>query len=808
MKRLYTILFIVCCISKIIHAQVAVTEIPGLHKLPVNAIHRIFQDSEGYMWYGTVNGLCRDDGYQIQIFRSDFNHPGLLANNLIECITEDGEGNIWFGTDKGAYKLNKKNYSVHPVAHPLLNHRIIHQMYRTQDGNIWISTAGYLLKYTPEGRCIKCYQINNGDRPTNLSGFCEGRNGDIIMSFSKGLLYRLDQEKDSMIPFPDKMRRHNPGCIIQDNEHEYYWVGTWGDGIIRFDPDASPDSMYSYPHTSETDSPQNKILYLTQDRQQNRLWATSITGLSAFDIQNRQLIAHQPEKAPLYTSRVMLNDIIRDHIGNIWVSAFNTSSFILHFQSDAPQEYSLPSLYNKTHYQPTVMTLCDCGNNILWLFQERTGIFLYDLSSHQTSFHKDFPETRTLPVTLIKIMTESHSDNGVWVAPEFSLNIFRLGHQQMQMKLLKRLSLQKYPSHKYITALYEDKEGKNLWIGTCKGLLQFDLSQNKMTEIFDTLGHVTQIISSPNHTVWACTYNKGVYSVSPQGKVTHYPLSQALSCLTQTSDGTLWLGSDEGDLLSLDPHHTTVKNYNATCHLQGNMISKVMADEFNHIWIGTNQKIIEFNPHNGSFRTYLTTDGSMNLWRIIPTALCKGKDGNIYFGGIPGICRFTPSNTLEREAHPAKTVISDIKTNGASFFFDKNQSYPSDSIIRVSSECRNLTICFSSLNHRIAHKIRYAYRLRGFEDEWQYTSDGQNTAIYNQLPKGSYTFEVKATDENGQWSNQVTTLRIRRLPAYYETWWAYLIYTTLFLALSGYCIFWYVGRIKKKMKNYGQTAPN
>ena len=93
--------------------------------MPVNAIHRIYQDREGYIWYGTVNGLCRDDGYQVQVFRSDFNRRGLLANNLVECITEDGDGCIWFGTDKGAYRMSKRDYRVEPVGHPLLDGRIL-----------------------------------------------------------------------------------------------------------------------------------------------------------------------------------------------------------------------------------------------------------------------------------------------------------------------------------------------------------------------------------------------------------------------------------------------------------------------------------------------------------------------------------------------------------------------------------------------------------------------------------------------------------------------------------------------------------
>ena len=128
MKCFFLILSFCLCAVCGRAVPVEMTGIPALQRLPVNAIHRIYQDREGYIWYGTVNGLCRDDGYQVQVFRSDFNRRGLLANNLVECITEDGDGCIWFGTDKGAYRMSKRDYRVEPVGHPLLDGRMVRQM--------------------------------------------------------------------------------------------------------------------------------------------------------------------------------------------------------------------------------------------------------------------------------------------------------------------------------------------------------------------------------------------------------------------------------------------------------------------------------------------------------------------------------------------------------------------------------------------------------------------------------------------------------------------------------------------------------
>lgn len=232
--------------------------------------------------------------------------------------------------------------------------------------------------------------------------------------------------------------------------------------------------------------------------------------------------------------------------------------------------------------------------------------------------------------------------------------------------------------------------------------------------------------------------------------------------------------------------------------MNGNEVNQVVVDAFNHIWIDTNQMLIEFNPHNGSFRTYLTTDKSILLRRFLPTAVCQGKDGNIYFGGIPGICMVTPSNRLERKASCIKVRITDIKIQEESLIFSKKKSNKSISRIELQPDGQNLKIYFSSLNHRYASKVRYAYRLVGVDKNWVYTEGGNNTAFYNHLYKGTYTFQVKATDENGLWSDEVTELTICQLPAFYETWWAYLFYTLVVFGIVGYNLRIYQKRLKRK----------
>ncbi|MCD8318643.1 MAG: hypothetical protein LUC45_07320 [Paraprevotella sp.] len=604
----------------------------------------------------------------------------------------------------------------------------------TREGSIWISTEGTLFRFGTDGRLLRRYLTRNGKQPTSISGFCEGRNGEVVMAFAGGRVYRWDTKKDVLQAFPCAMRHANPGAIVQDRTQDYYWMGTWGDGIVRFDPHAAPDSMWVYQERLSDVPGENRVIYLAQDAVSHRIWATTSVGLSVFDVTDGRP-AVSGTGCGLASSSVMLNDIICDRNGNLWVSAFDTPSFILHFQDDAPEVFALPSLHRETPYRPAVMTLCDSGDGILWFFQERTGVFLYDLKTGKTVSHHDLASTRRLPLPWVKVMAESRDPRSVWLSPEFALSVYRLKRDGMRIGLQDEIDLSAYPAHQAVTTLLESDDGQLLYIGTLKGILVYDLKRKRVVRDTDW-GHVTQMISSPDGTIWAATYNRGLYALSPQERTSRYPLRQALSCLARTSDGLLWLGSDEGDSLSFDPHGRTLRNYDRICHLNGDMVNRVASDEFNHIWIGTNQKVIEFNPRNGSFRTYSTSDGSFRLWRFIPTSFCWGKDGRLYFGGIPGICRFTPSNALDREAAPARTVITDIRVNGRSLFFDDATSVSSDKEVCLGPSDRQLVISFSSLNPRLAHKIRYAYRMKGIHEGWQYTEEGQHTAVYSHLPKG------------------------------------------------------------------------
>lgn len=232
-----------------------------------------------------------------------------------------------------------------------------------------------------------------------------------------------------------------------------------------------------------------------------------------------------------------------------------------------------------------------------------------------------------------------------------------------------------------------------------------------------------------------------------------------------------------------------------SCGMKGDFINQIVVDAYNHIWIVTNQMLKEYNPNNGAYRSYATNDPQLSLSRFMEKSVYYDrKAGKIFFGGVSGFISIAPSQALESIPEQIATHITDMRVKGKSI---RKEISPGNSI-RLSPDSQDLEISFSTLSYCGLEQIRYTYRLVGVDKDWVYLNPGENKAFYNKLSKGSYTFQVKATDKNGLWSNQITELEIYRLPAFYETWWAYLIYICISLGLITLFFYLYIRWMKRE----------
>lgn len=206
-------------------------------KLPSNSVVRMYNDAEGYMWFGTKDGLCRFDGYEIKIFRSSAHTPGKLPNNEIQCITGDGRQQLWVGTLEGIVIVDKKNFSVSTFKHPLVERERINSICVDKKGEIWIGTSNNgVLRYNPENEST--IQYSSTSKPAlripdnNVNHIYEDSKGRIWISMWKSGLYYLSTDRSRISAIPAIGKSNNPFRFFEDKEG-VFWICTWGDGVFR-----------------------------------------------------------------------------------------------------------------------------------------------------------------------------------------------------------------------------------------------------------------------------------------------------------------------------------------------------------------------------------------------------------------------------------------------------------------------------------------------------------------------------------------------------------------------------------------------
>lgn len=535
---------------------------------------------------------------------------------------------------------------------------------------------------------------------------------------------------------------------------------------------------------------------MVQDDVFHYLWVTTDKDLFVFRITEQRKLEQVDTSLFLPAGNKMLYEIYKNREGQLWVSAFDMESFMVEIRDNGVDKYPLAPLRDRIKANPVVTSLCKDSKGMFWFTQERYGVCIYDAVTDKLRHYTDCPKTEMLPLGNVTNLTASKMEGSVWgVLYLFSSSIVRLYQDNMKISQEIRINLNevvRQPGH--VVSMLEDKK-QDLWIGTNRGLFVYRTGTRKLEVIDSELGSVNGIVQTNDGKIWFAVAGKGLGFMKNDGQYELFPFAKDFMCMDVSSDGKLWLGTGLGEVLQFDTQLKTLSDHSMICGMKGDFINQIVVDVYNHIWIVTNQILKEYNPNNGAYRSYATNDPQLSLNRFMEKSVYYDrKDGEIFFGGVSGFISIAPSQALESIPEQIVTHITNMRVKGKSIL---KEISPGNSV-RLSPDSQDLEISFSTLSYCGLEQIRYAYRLVGVDKNWVYLNPGENKAFYNKLSKGAYTFQVKATDKNGLWSNQITELEIYRLPAIYETWWAYLIYVCISLGLIALFVYLYIWRMKRE----------
>lgn len=794
-RKLLLILFLLHAIVTFSNSQQYVFEqFPLNEKLPSNSVTRTYQDKDGYIWFGTKDGLCRFDGYDVKIFRSSAQTPGKLTNNEIECIVEDKYNKLWIGTYEGVNILDKKNFEIKPFKNEFTDGKRINYVMNDRNGFIWICVANVgVLKVNPDDGKFELFSTDKNSRikltNNNVSQVYEDRTGNIWLNYWKGGIMCIDKETEKVLAEASIGQNNNPFRIFQDSDG-LYWVLTWGDGIYHMTLDSRNQLDIFQPKLTPSSKPIDKIVYsIAQDNKFGHVWIVSFSGLYVFQkngTDNYDLV--DGKSIVKKTSGEIFHDIYKDTFGNLWLGSLADGAYRLDLMNLSFDNY--PIYDPDQSVKPFVTNLCQTNSGNLYIALDRKGLFKFNMEDGSVRSISDPQLNELKSISAILNITGS---NEVWIANEGSGIIYVFSENGNGLQFKRMLAVNN-ANENLIKSFFEDDK-KNIWIGATTGLYKKLPNDNILSY---NIPNVNTIGQDTDGNIWVGTDKLGLYKLEQKttsGNVAYETkkidlrindhLSNSIQSILCRSNGDVYIGTKEGCIYFFDKINNSITDISGLYGITDQKILDIVEDNQGNLWISTMKQIIRYNPESNA-STYYSSSNGMLISSFNKEAKLKLKTGHLLFGGNNGICSFDPSALQVTENEVKKSVLlTDIFIQNRSIFdFGLNKVYdPSKNRIRIKYKENNIGIEFSVPDYRSAHNIQYAYKLQGVNEDWNYVGNNKRFVNYAGLPFGNYVFMVRASDENGLWSDDITTLSIQILPPFYQTWWAYLLYSLILFAI-------------------------
>ncbi len=785
------------------------------HSLPTNEVQKVYQDRDGFIWFATRNGLCQYNGYETTLYKSNLYSPDLLTTNSITCLVDDNNNNLWIGTSEGLNVMDKRTGEIKKYKAPSISNNVVSALCVTRDNTLWVGTDNGLCRYVPEKDTFVVCGDEFGDgrlRYVTIKSLLEDSDGDLwIGTWAQGL-FRYSPSTDKVVVYP-KINEQYSSHVIYEDSNKDIWVGSWGYGLfkLRNPKDMENVSYQSFLHENGDDSSlSDNIVYdIAEDINTHTLWVGTRSGLSILRLdESSSFINYKSGKSDYRIPSDEVNSIMRDSQKNMWIGAIGGGVLMADTRQPA---FALHTLNFGDEDIPvtSVRTLFADSDQNLWIGVGTYGLARREYVTGELKMYSHIPEfsgVKDLPSLFAVVQRKKSGD--IWFGMyNGGIYVYRKGEKVKHLTTKNSAFL----TSDCVSALYEDYEG-NCWVGT-RGGIGVRLSDGtdyrfETMNFNDSLSagwiYVRDIVQDMDNSVWLATSNFGVIHITGDVrqpstlKYENYSfhnrklITNTVLCMHIDRFGRLWAGTEGGGLYLYNRSTRQFEEKTRTYSIPGDVIVSIEEDKSGNLWLGTVSGLVKLYVaavgNDFSTRIYTSADGLQD--NFIVNSSCS-RDGELFFGGHKGYNSFFPDK-MEIPSQETNFLITDIKIFNHSF---KNlpvelqqkispvmPTYTSK--IELPYKYNNFSIEFAALTYKNPELNRYAYRLQNFDRDWQYTDADRRFAYYNNLPSGTYTFQLKATNENGEWSGYVREFTVVVLPPFWATWWAYLLYMVLVLVIG------------------------
>lgn len=784
--------------------------------LSQNFIHDLTQDYRGFLWFATRDGLNRYDGYGFKIYNYVPEDTTSLSSNVVTVLHEDKEQNLWIGAgalnrydrlhDKIERVITADDLQLDQVS---LSIDVIET---DHNGDVWIVVNGVgmyrikinLVSTTDTYQIYGPYQIkantnylNDNDKYYDIQSV----GNKLWISHRQGL-FVLSADNNDEFPSPERADFQNIDFGKNDNplwckalflEGDALWISS-RQGLIKLPKPEQPQMYELYPIPSEIALPPGLATGRDIARDlDGRLWMSSYSGIIVFDPSNQTY--HQIKNDPNSEESLSLDNttaVLTDQSGLVWVGTgglginkYDRRQMRFTHYLDKKKSKKLYSIYNIIEDDRGIVWFTESFNKLGYLNPYTNTYDLFDASETDNWHITDMAKGRDgmlwlanklelikfdpnaqsyitykAPTSILRNESENYAihvdlQGQIWLCNALQILRFNPQSENFTPYPLPDLNLEQ------INTLYHDNEDV-LWIGSHQGLVKYNIT-NKTYEVLRS---------------------------NPESQVSlHHPRIKNIQPDPSHPDQFLWISTGGGGFCKFDKtkHHFTT--FTQKDGLANNFVYGILVDEQGMLWMSTNHGLSRFNPDTEKFNNFVRNDGLQSN-EFNSRSFHKNDKGELYFGGINGITKFTPEN-IRPNTHMPPVVISELWLMYKSILPNSEDSPLSHAVnetkqLHLNYDQNNISFKFTALDFTAPEKNQYQYKLEGFDEKWVLASS-ERRASYTNLAPGEYIFRVIGSNNDGIWNQEGASMQISISPPIWKSWWAYTTY--FFMALGVILLF-------------------
>ncbi|HLP05400.1 MAG TPA: two-component regulator propeller domain-containing protein [Paludibacter sp.] len=786
------------------------------------------RDSRNYLWIGTDDGLYRYDGFKLKRYKNDAENPGSISGNKIISVKEDADSNIWIVPANGALCLYNREvdsfvrFKNNPSDSKSISGDVASALLIDKQHRLWVGVKGRygLNKWDPRSKTFTHYRIidtQNKIEVNTIYSMAQDKSGNIWIADDKlDGLFRFEPGTKKVTYYPSTsfpITTH--GKDLFTDKDDMLWISTYGLGLFSFNPRNKTFTKYSSAGDG-TGTNGTIIGNIIQEDDNNLLISVDHGGINRYSKKTGRFdyIVYNPQN-PEGLSNDGVWGLYKDREGILWVG---TSSGGVNIYNPKAHKFehlkSIPGVQNSLSNNG-VNSLYEDSKGQIWITTEGGGINVYDPRAGSFKhYQKDPKNPYSLPCNGVRYTVEDRNHDywfGTWDG-----GLIKMDHRTE--RFTQYLPQSKIPfdiSGRNIWTTMVDNDGL-IWLSIwCVGIDLLDPDKgivkkflpDKQIEgrLYDPV--IFNFYQDSHSTIWICNNMKlsmfepatnsfKIVPVVPDG-------DNAVS-LIEDKEGCYWLGTFKSGLIRFKRDGTVLKAYNISNGLANNAVNSILEDNYHNLWVSTGNGISKVNYKTGAIRNYTIEDGLPKgmFWQ---GSCLKTRSGKMYFGGSNGVNCFSPESLVKDNDYVPPVYIDEF------LIFNKavTVGQPGSPLQKVIEQTKKIvlnwdqsvfTFGFSAIDYTHPEKGQYAYKMEGFDREWNYTGASRRTATYTNLDPGEYTFRVKASNNDGVWNETGTSIKITILPPWWRTWWFITIVVLFVLCATLGYYFYRINALQKQRK--------